>query len=113
MKKAAKKKAVKRAARPAKRRTTATRRPTSRAASRRAESPRSSGFVKLSINGQSQGKVPTEGKSLGDFVLAHVEKKGIASFSVFLDGTKADPDVSDQTLTGVKEVEIVVKDSRG
>ena len=69
--------------------------------------------VALFINGRSEGTVDTRGAKLKDFVVQHAQRKGITSFSVYVDGVKADTSVGANAMTGISKVELVSKDSRG
>ena len=69
--------------------------------------------VALFVNGRSEGTVDTHGKTLKEFVIQHAQRKGITSFSTYVDGVKADTSMGGNQMTGMSKVEIVSKDSRG
>ena len=73
--------------------------------------PRNS--VLLFVNGQEKGTIDTSGKKLGEFVTAQAQHAGIRTFSVYIDGRKADTSDSGKALTSVSKIELVAKDSRG
>jgi hypothetical protein len=69
--------------------------------------------VLLYINGSDKGQVETTGQKLADFAVAQAQRYGIRTFSVYIDGRKADTSEADKSLATVKKLEIVAKDSRG
>jgi len=73
--------------------------------------PRNS--VLLYVNGRKRGTIDTSGKKLGEFVTAQAQNAGIRTFSVYIDGRKADTSDANKTLENVSKVELVAKDARG
>lgn len=73
--------------------------------------PRNS--VLLYVNGLEKGTVDTSGQKLGAFVTAQAQRAGIRTFSVYIDGRKADTSDAGKALTGVSKIELVAKDARG
>lgn len=73
--------------------------------------PRNS--VLLFVNGRDKGTVDTSGQKLGAFVTAQAQNAGIRTFSVYIDGRKADTSDANKTLTSVSKIELVAKDARG
>ena len=73
--------------------------------------PRNS--VLLYVNGRDKGTVDTSGQKLGAFVTAQAQHAGIRTFSVYIDGRKADTSDAGKALTGVSKIELVAKDARG
>lgn len=69
--------------------------------------------VLLFVNGRDKGTVDTTNQKLGEFVTAQAQRNGIRSFSVYVDGMKADTSDAIKSLTGVGKIEIVAKDARG
>lgn len=69
--------------------------------------------VALFVNGRDKGIIDTTRQNLGAFAVAQAQRAGITSFSVYVDGVKADTGDKDKSLAGVKKIEIVSKDSRG
>jgi hypothetical protein len=69
--------------------------------------------VALYVNGSSQGIVDTNGKTLETFVREVVNRAGIRTFSVYLDGARALTNQGNMSLAGVAKMEIVSKDTRG
>jgi hypothetical protein len=69
--------------------------------------------VLVYINGSSQGQVDTTGQKLGEFVIAQAQRHGVRTFSVYVDGRKADTSENNKGLGSVSKVEIVAKDARG
>lgn len=69
--------------------------------------------VALFVNGSSKGVVDTTGSRLGTFAISKAQHYGITSFSVYVDGIKADTGDKEKSLAGVAKIEIVSKDSRG
>lgn len=69
--------------------------------------------VALFVNGSNKGVVDTTGARLGTFAVAQAQRAGITSFSVYLDGIKADTGDKEKSLAGVSKIELVSKDARG
>jgi hypothetical protein len=69
--------------------------------------------VLLFINGRAQGEVDTTNKTLGEFAVEHASRAGIKSFSLNVDGAKADSTVMGNSMGEYTKVEIVAKDTRG
>jgi len=70
------------------------------------------GAVLLFVNGNSKGTVDTDGQNVGAFVVSQAQRYGVRSFSVYLDGVKANTGVASRSMSGFSKVEIVAKDSR-
>lgn len=68
--------------------------------------------VSLSFNGGAAALVDAEG-SVRDFAVKHATSMGIRTFSLYLDGDKADTDMGGDLIDSYNTVEIVTKDARG
>ena len=71
------------------------------------------GSIRLYVNGQDKGDVDCRGKKLKEFVIAKASSYGIRTFSVYVDGAKADTSMGNKAMSTWLKVEIVAKDSRG
>lgn len=71
------------------------------------------GKVALYVNGNSRGQVDTNNKTLAEFVREKASNAGIRTFSVYVDGLKADTSMGGSKLDKFAKVEIVAKDARG
>jgi len=69
--------------------------------------------VILVVNGNNKGTMDTSGLKFGEFVIQHANRAGIRSFSVYVDGMKADTSYKEKPMTAFHKVEIVAKDQRG
>jgi hypothetical protein len=75
------------------------------------EVPRNS--VALFVNGTDKGLIDTTGQKLGEFAIAQAQRHGIRTFSMYVDGRKADSTDADKLMENFGKLEIVAKDSRG
>ena len=69
--------------------------------------------VLLFVNGRDKGVTDTSNQTLGKFAVQHAQNAGITSFSLYVDGVKADTGDKDKSMSGMHKVELVSKDARG
>ena len=69
--------------------------------------------VVLLINGRDKGVVDTTGTKMREFVEARAKAAGIRTFTVYLDGQKANTSMGGMPMSRFGKVEILAKDSRG
>lgn len=70
------------------------------------------GTVELVVNGSNKGSKNTNSQTLGQFVKSMAQYYGVRTFSVYVDGRKADTSESNAQIRATR-IEIVAKDSRG
>lgn len=69
--------------------------------------------IEVVINGNSSSVEVSPGTTLIDFVTEQAQGAGIRTFSVYIDGQKADTSQAGKDITTASKVEIVAKDARG
>lgn len=72
------------------------------------------GEVEILINGSSKGKVTVNNQTLGQMIRAQAKTYGLRTFSVYVDGRKADTsDSAIDQLCKANQIDLVAKDARG
>jgi hypothetical protein len=72
------------------------------------------GRVKLTVNGSEKSPLQSPaGETLGQFLKRAATLYGVRTFSAYADGRKLDTSDAAKSVTGIEQVTIVAKDSRG